>query len=107
MENGADVNWRDSTGETALFGASGWGNVEVVRYLLAMGARHDFAEAHGYTALHWVASHGNVETIEALLEAGANPHVRDATGRTPLEVAGADANRVCLLRFSASFRENG
>jgi ankyrin repeat protein len=34
VDGGADVNWRDSIGETALFGAAAWGHVEVVRHLV-------------------------------------------------------------------------
>ena len=29
VKKGTDVNWRDSSGETALFGACGWGRVAV------------------------------------------------------------------------------
>ena len=38
VEEGADINWCDSAGETALFGACGWGRTEVVSYLIAKGA---------------------------------------------------------------------
>ena len=38
VEAGANVNWRDSAGETALFGACGWGRTAVVSYLISRGA---------------------------------------------------------------------
>jgi hypothetical protein len=35
LDAGFDVNWRDSIGETALFGAVSWAHSEVVELLLA------------------------------------------------------------------------
>jgi ankyrin repeat protein len=88
VEAGADVNWRDSVGETALFGACAWGRLEVVRYLLEVGARHDLRESFsGLTPLHWAASHGNIDTIRALLEAGSDPTIEDKFGRLPVDLA--------------------
>ncbi len=89
IESGADVNWRDSIGETALFGAAAAGQyLEVVRYLLSVGASCNMVESTiGYTPLHWAASHGNLETIQILVEAGADPTVADYQGRLPIDVA--------------------
>ena len=88
VEGGANVNWRDSIGETALFGAAASGRVEVVRYLLGVGADCNIAESSiGYTPLHWAASHGNLETIEVLVAAGADPTAADREGRLPVDVA--------------------
>lgn len=88
IEGGADVNWRDSIGETALFGAAAWGHVEVVRFLLGAGADCNIAEASiGYTPLHWAASHGNLETLKLLVGAGADPTVADQHGRLAADVA--------------------
>ena len=88
VERGADVNRRDSIGETALFGAAAWGHVEVVGYLLGVGADCNTVESStGYTPLHWAASHGDLETIQVLVEAGADPRVADHQGRLPVDVA--------------------
>lgn len=87
---GADVNWIDSGGETALFGATACGRVEVVRCLLDAGARHDLRErTRGYTPLHGAASHGNLPTIEALVRAGADAKAADDSGRLPIDAAHA------------------
>jgi uncharacterized protein len=85
---GADVNWRDSVGETALFGACAWGHQDVVRFLLSAGANHTLAEfGRGLTSLHWAASHGNIETIRTLVEAGADPTTPDRFGELPIDSA--------------------
>jgi ankyrin repeat protein len=88
VEGGADVNWRDSIGEIALFGAAASGQVEVVRFLLDAGAECNISEESiGYTPLHWAASHGNLETIKVLVDAGADPTAADHQGRLPVDVA--------------------
>jgi uncharacterized protein len=88
VEGGADVSWRDSIGETALFGAAASGHVEVVRYLLGVGADCNIVESSiGYTPLHWAARHGNLATIKVLVEAGAAATAADHQGRFPVDVA--------------------
>lgn len=72
-----------------------------MRYLLSVGAKHNFGEAQGCTPLHWAASHGNVATIQALVEAGASVVARDGAGRTPLDVARPATNREYLLGIIA------
>ncbi len=88
IEAGTDPNLLDSTDETALFGAVAGARIEVVTYLLAVGARHDLYESTaGFTPLHWAASHGGVETMRLLIEAGADPTAEDHSGRLPVDLA--------------------
>lgn len=88
IEAGTDPNLLDSTGETALFGAVAGARIDVVAYLLAVGARHDLHESTaGLTPLHWAASHGGVETMRLLIEAGADPAAEDHSGRLPVDLA--------------------
>lgn len=88
IEAGTDSNLLDSTGETALFGAVAAARIEVVAYLLSVGARHDLHESTtGLTPLHWAASHGGIETIRLLIEAGADPDAEDHHGRLPVDLA--------------------
>ena len=87
VEAGNDVNWRDSIGESAIFGAAGWGHTEVVSYLIKEGARLDFQEIHsGYTVLHW-AARSNVRTTQVLVEAGANVLAETNAGQLPVDIA--------------------
>jgi ankyrin repeat protein len=88
IEAGTDPDILDSTGETALFGAAAGAKIEVVAYLLSVGARHDLHEnMHGLTPLHWAASHGGVETLRLFIEAGADPDAEDDHGRLPVDLA--------------------
>jgi len=100
VESGADINWRDSVGETALFGACAWGQVAVVEYLLSHGAEFNVREQSGLTPLHWAASHGGIETLRMLIGAGADPGAADDTGRLPVDLArkSGKGDRVAYLK---------
>lgn len=87
LAKGADPNWQDSIGETALFGAAGWGHSDVVKILLQNGARHDFIEkSGGWTALHW-AARANLETVQALTAAEADVLAVSNSGELPIDIA--------------------
>jgi ankyrin repeat protein len=51
VENGADLNYQSSYGNTALILASMWGHSEVVRFLLSKGADTSLKNKDGNTAL--------------------------------------------------------
>jgi uncharacterized protein len=51
VENGADLNYQSSYGNTALILASMWGHSEVVRFLLSQGADTSLKNRDGKTAL--------------------------------------------------------
>jgi hypothetical protein len=53
LQNGADINARDSYGYTALIGASYFGNEAVVRLLLENGADPNAKDDNGRTALNY------------------------------------------------------
>jgi ankyrin repeat protein len=111
IADGADVNvmtWGEEYGTrpseavcdgpvgTALTAAVAAGHVEVVRDLLAAGARVDLpsvSEAHPGVSLIASAAHGPPEVVGALLAAGADAHAPDAFGRTPLLYAARAQNR--------------
>jgi ankyrin repeat protein len=108
---GADVNTYDDplengARETALGIAVFYGDVELVRELLARGIRVDGGDSKGVTELQGAAGKGNVTIVEALLKAGANPDHQDSggTGSTPLMAAayyGRTEAVGVLLRYGA------
>jgi ankyrin repeat protein len=51
LEAGVDINAVDGRGQTALYGAALQGYDEVVKFLLAHGARTDIKDQRGFTAL--------------------------------------------------------
>lgn len=69
LENGANVNARNISGESALFRAAKSGHSEVVECLLKGGAVVNPGESLLYVAL----LNGHEDVAKALLAAGANP----------------------------------
>lgn len=87
IKAGADLNWRDSIGETALSGTAGLGHSDVVRLLLEHGARHDLPETETrYTPLHW-AARNNLETVKTLVSFDADKTAAGTSGQFPIDAA--------------------
>ena len=92
VADGADVNWKDTIGETALHGAAAWGHAPMVAFLIAHGVDVNAQESCGLTALHYAASHGFGAFFEAKvarelgdfllrLVARGTPHENELTSR--------------------------
>ena len=105
LENGADVNFHDRHGDTALHGASCCRPfLEICKILIEHGADIDARESNGMTALHLAARDGNVEIGRYLLEQGAKVDAVDITDKTPLFTALEEGNYdFCklLLKYGA------
>lgn len=72
---------------TALHWAVGYGDLDAVRALLAVGADLEAPTASSLRPLHFGAQSGRGESARAALKAGAQVDPRDSTGRTPLHHA--------------------
>lgn len=87
-------------GITALQGAAGYGNIELIQILLDAGADVNAPPAAGpwggMTALQIAASRGMIESVRLLLSAGANVNApatsNRLTGRTALQAAAEVGN---------------
>ncbi len=98
---GADVDVRDSIGETPLFGASGHDRDEAVALLLDAGATPGLASYSGYTPLHWAAQNGGPAVVRALLAAGADAKQTSPTGSALHLAAAAGSLEVVSLLVDA------
>lgn len=85
--NMRNLEARDGEGMTALIGAAGGGNVEVMRQLLGRKANTNARTSDGVRALSMAILAGNREALKLLLEAGAEVNYADEDGRTPLLLA--------------------
>ncbi len=85
LKAGADPNFKDSSeyGWTPLIWAADLKEPEMVKTLLASGARVNATNSEGLTALHFA---GDAEVARLLIAAGADPKAR-AGGETPAESA--------------------
>ena len=98
LKNGADINYRDDRGKTALhesvlrhFDES---RVKIMHSLINRGVKLDAEDSDGETALHWAIIKSFVrdlnlklEIINLLLKAGASPNAQNKEGDTPLNCA--------------------
>jgi len=83
----ADVNAAEADGTTPLQYATEADDVEMVRLLLANGARVATSNRYGVTPLSLAALNGSATMIEVLLAAGADPNTVVSRGQTVLMTA--------------------
>ncbi|CAL9659204.1 ankyrin repeat domain-containing protein [Streptomyces sp. enrichment culture] len=97
LRDGAPAETADTARTTPLYLASVNGNTDIVRVLLAAGARPDTESGIGSegTPLCGAACWGHTETVRTLLEHGADPNLREdhGTGWSPLEWASNGPHR--------------
>ncbi|MGN7170818.1 ankyrin repeat domain-containing protein [Paenibacillus cellulositrophicus] len=86
LENGADVNTRDSNGATALYMACKSNQLSNVKLLLKHGANTELTK-HDLTPLMVAARKGSLECIKALVEHGANIHCKGYDGENAVYYA--------------------
>lgn len=86
---GANINVKDErSGQTPLMAAVLRGKINIVKYLMSVGADTTVGEAKGYTAPHGAAFQGRSDVMEALIEAGLDVNSYHEDGFVPL-------HRVC------------
>lgn len=92
VEAGVDINWQDSSGETALHIAARFGHDECARILI-QGTEEQKADLElveknfNWTPLHIAAVDGHLSVAKLLIEAGADVDKIDSSGWTAREHA--------------------
>src|SRR5262249_7329551 len=84
IDQGADVNVKNSTDRTALYHASYRGYIDIVKALLEKVKDVDVKTNRGDTPLIDAAGHGNWEIVQLLLARGADVNAKNNDGRTAL-----------------------
>jgi ankyrin repeat protein len=87
LSRGADVNQRNTRGESALLLAADAGDAELVRALLDKEADVNVSNKDGWTPLFFAANRGKADFVRALLDKGADINAKSVRGGTPLMVA--------------------
>lgn len=91
---------------TPMLGAFKFGDVEVARELLALGAPVDFADGNGITMLGRAVLNNDTAMARMLIERGADVNVQDKLAMTPLLWAAlsnfGDAEMIALLVTSGA-----
>ena len=80
-QEGNDVNKLTHDGRTYIFWAAYKGNLDLMKYFIAKGAKTDIVDNHGYSLLNFAASTGQTDKAlyEFIIEQGANPSVEKNT----------------------------
>jgi ankyrin repeat protein len=98
IDEGADVNAAQGDGTTPLHWAAYKLDAELVRVLLARGAKPDAKNLYGSSPLGEAVKAGNVELARMLLKAGADVDAPNVDGETTLMLA-ARAGSVAVARL--------
>lgn len=99
LDAGAEINARNSRGQTALMRLDTDASEELVWDLVAAGAKINLRDEDGDTALILAASWSKAEILRALTGAGARVNAKNKAGETALMKAAAegDIESVVLL----------
>jgi hypothetical protein len=89
---GANVNAKDSHGNTSLMLAATYGHEAVCRLLIEKNAKVNGKDNFGLTPLHHAIQHRQKEVCELLNKNNASLDEKDIYGRTPLKIALVDDN---------------
>lgn len=89
LKNGVNINFKDSTGCTALHLASAMQNLNAVKFLLKNGAdvNHRKTDCEGITPLHWVSIQEDLKILKLLISKTSDINAQDKYGSTPLHWA--------------------
>lgn len=92
IEAGADVNYEDGFGLTALNWTTNHAESRIIELLIEHGADVNHADRSGMTKLMQESSYGNVAIVKHLLEHGANRNARDNSDKTAADYVKENLN---------------
>ena len=110
---GADVNFQDHKGKTALHRAAKAGFVESMKILLGNGASVEVIDAQGETPLFDVVrstikdNEKRTLAIKALIKSGADARAENLRGQTPLSLAEATVGVRDTLLAALNYKSRG
>jgi uncharacterized protein len=92
IAEGADVNYKDTDGWSALTEATLTGQIEAVKILIDSHADVNMKHQKGWTALMVAAEKNQKQAAELLLKAGADSNIRSDDGATAAMIAMKQGN---------------
>jgi len=99
IDYGADINYTDTMGITALMAASTSNRPDIVNILLNRGANIDFISYIGETALFKAVILERENIVDILLNRGANVNIRNIHGDTALMKAVLNGNKNIVIKL--------
>uniref|UniRef100_A0A1I8HWT9 ANK_REP_REGION domain-containing protein n=1 Tax=Macrostomum lignano TaxID=282301 RepID=A0A1I8HWT9_9PLAT len=108
LHRGADLNWRDTHGQTVLHEVALNWSPEVAEQMVRSGANVRAADDFGWTPLHVAAAYDYPEMCRTLVQLGADKEARANNGQTPLFFAAkTDSTRAlrALIKLGCEMEE--
>ena len=84
---GANVDWQDNFGRTALHYCGQYDHIEIAKMLIDAGADVNIQHSRGWTPLHIFTFYNHSRIVRMLIDAGADKTISDNEGRLPYEFA--------------------
>jgi ankyrin repeat protein len=82
------ITTQNEDGKTPLHLATGWGRIDVMKYLISLKVDLNIKNKDGGTPLHVAASQGQPEAAKLLIKSGADVNAVRTVGKaTPLHIA--------------------
>ena len=81
---GANLEWHDENGKTALYWCARYNHLETARMLIDAGVDVNIQDNYGWTALHWCAIMNHPEIARMLIDAGADLNIQINGGQSAL-----------------------
>lgn len=105
LDNGADVNEHDSSGNSVLIYACRFkANEDVIKMLINYGANVNARDNDWKSVLMYASQNDNVEVLRILVNAGANINAKMENGSTALTIAAQNNPNLDVVKF---LLENG
>jgi ankyrin repeat protein len=96
IQEGAKVNYRDSSGANSLSEAVLSGNLEMLRIVIQADAALDAKFDKGWTALMLAVQRNQPEMVRLLVAAGANTALQNDADQTALQIAELAGNNTII-----------
>ena len=91
------INYADKSGNSALYYAAHYNEVDIVKLLISKGADCNHVNKYGYTALMVAAEKGHEKCISLLLQAKADVHMtNNYLEESPLHLAAKNNHIQCI-----------
>jgi len=106
LEQGADINCKDSSLATPLTIAAQYGFADLVAYLIKNGADVNLLDKCNDSSLHWASYKGNVEIVGLLCHLGLPINDLDTYGQTPVHLAALRGNLTAVEYLVLNMKAN-
>jgi cytohesin len=87
IKKGADVNFKNRFGHSALHTAAAYGYTKIAKLLIESGADLNAQTNYNETALHHAVNNNDFEFAKLLIKKGADLNIQNKKGCTPLDLA--------------------